>query len=355
MIKKVFLVLTILLAAVSAFAFLSCYISPASFWLSGFLSLLTPVMLLLNLLVLIVWLFLKKKYSLVPALALLIGLRHVFSTVSFHSDLEKVSGNTLAITNYNVRIFNCYSYLRDSDYASSKGMIRWLENSESDILCLQEYYNLDSSDIFNVTERLRKKFNFQYQSNSVVNRVGAEFGMVIFSKHPIINTEVVFFEDNHYNKALVVDILLNEDTIKVYNLHLQSIYINEDDVFAQETSKYKSVARSLKKGFVERSKQVDSLLLLANQSKYPVIICGDFNDTPYSYTYQRFESEFKNAFETRGSGFGITYNGRIPFLRIDHQFYGKGLTPIRFTTHDEVDYSDHFPLSATYQIQTNNK
>ncbi|NJK84303.1 MAG: hypothetical protein HC912_11470 [Saprospiraceae bacterium] len=94
-------------------------------------------------------------------------------------------------------------------------------------------------------------------------------------------------------------------------------------------------------------------LLLQNyilNSPYPVVICGDFNEMPYSYAYMRLRRHLHDAFSYAGRGFGFSYNGRLFFLRIDYQLFSEGLRASAFRTRRDITYSDHFPLEATYYI-----
>src|SRR5690606_3320508 len=104
--------------------------------------------------------------------------------------------------------------------------------------------------------------------------------------------------------------------------------------------------RKLKNGIQMRASQVKILSEHIQNSPYPVILAGDFNDVPYSYTYFTLRSILRNAFEEAGRGFGFTYNQVLFFLRIDNIFFGEGLEAKVFKTHREVDYSDHYPISA---------
>jgi len=104
----------------------------------------------------------------------------------------------------------------------------------------------------------------------------------------------------------------------------------------------------LRRGFISRAKQIKDLLSSIEECKYKLILCGDLNELPYSYTYFALRNLLDNAFEKAGNGFGFTYNGKLFFLRIDNQFFSKEISIHKFMTHRNVDFSDHFPLTATY-------
>jgi endonuclease/exonuclease/phosphatase family metal-dependent hydrolase len=129
--------------------------------------------------------------------------------------------------------------------------------------------------------------------------------------------------------------------------------INEDYIEIDRAGEqFFNVADKLKYGFISRAKQVQSLTAHMAACPYKHIICGDINDIPYSYTYFTLRSKLKNAFEEAANGFGFSYNGKLFFLRIDNQFYSEGLETKSYATHREINYSDNFPVRASYVFKT---
>ncbi len=106
----------------------------------------------------------------------------------------------------------------------------------------------------------------------------------------------------------------------------------------------------LKHGAEKRSSQIDLLIEHANNSPYPVVICGDFNETPYSYNYFKLKKHFSNSFENAGHGFGFSYHSILFFLRIDHQFYTNRIKALDYRIDREMRISDHFPARSLYSI-----
>lgn len=177
------------------------------------------------------------------------------------------------------------------------------------------------------------------------------YGMAIFSKFPIIN-EGKIFDNNRANGAIFADIIYQSDTIRVYNVHLESMQINSEVLENLDGVKenYRQTLGKLHRGSLARSKQLKLLEDHLSNSPHPVIIMGDFNELPYSNTYFRLSKNYINAFEEAGNGFGFTYNRILFFLRIDHIFSSPTVKPLQFKTHREVDYSDHYPISATFEV-----
>ncbi len=336
----------IIVFAITLLAYLSVYVSPAAFWLAGFASLSIPVLLLVNVTLVVLYFVRLRRLAIFPLLAIVLGYQYVSASISWHITPDRAT-HSFSVLSYNVRVFNIYAHLRPQE--KSRPMIEWLTQEDADVKCLQEFYNNDSSTSFNTTQILSKQGEYQsYVRPSLINRVGAEFGLAIFSRHPVINRGEVSL-DNVSQYAIYADIRTPADTVRVYNVHLRSMSIDENTLGNQE--EYPSIARKLRNGFTARAQQVDHLLEHIKQSPHPVVVGGDMNDIPYSYSYFALKGSLENAFEQAGRGFGFSYNGRLFFLRIDHQFFSQGLSVERFFTYQDVGFSDHFPIKAVYSFQ----
>lgn len=229
-------------------------------------------------------------------------------------------------------------------------MLDWLVQEDADVKCLQEFYNDNSSIVFNATHTLSEEGKYQsFVRPSLVNRIGAEFGLAIFSRFPIMHRGEVTTEGDSMQYAIFVDLDTPSGRVRVYNVHLRSMSIDENTLGNQEA--YPSIARKLKDGFTVRARQVERLLAHIEQSPYPVVVSGDFNDLPYSYSYFLLRRHLTNTFEEAGHGFGFSYNGRLPFLRIDNQFFSDALRAYRFVTYQDVGFSDHYPIKAVYAVE----
>ena len=338
----------ILVFIVTLLAYLSVYISPAIFWLAGFFSLAIPVLLIVNLLLLVQYAIRNHRLAIFPLLALIFGYQYVAISVAFHSPAP-TADSSFSILNYNVRVFNIYAHLQPMGPQESS-MIDWLAQEDADVKCLQEFYNDNTSSVFNSTHTLLRRGEYQsFVCPSLVNRIGAEFGLAIFSRFPILHRGEVTTEGDSIQYAIFVDVETPSGPIRVYNVHLRSMSIDENTLIDQ--GKYPSIARKLKNGFMIRARQVNSLLTHIRESPHPVVVAGDFNDIPYSYSYFLLRSHLTNTFEAGGRGFGFSYNGKLFFLRIDNQFFSDALQVCRFMTYRDVGFSDHYPMKAVYSFQ----
>jgi endonuclease/exonuclease/phosphatase family metal-dependent hydrolase len=286
-------------------------------------------------------------------IALVIGHQYLLASFSV-SNSSDITSPSFSVLSYNVRVFNTYAYLQDEN-TPGQAMVNWLTTDSADIKCLQEYYNDDQSTVFNSTERLVNRGEYQsYIRPTLVNRIGAEFGLAIFSRFPIVYQGALALRDSaHY--GIYTDVATSQDTVRIYNVHLQSMSIDENDLsdFERVRNNYSTVFQKLKYGFISRASQVDNLVAHLQSSPHPVIVCGDFNDLPYSYTYFTLRQQLHNAFERAGNGLGFSYNGRLFFLRIDNQFYSDALKAGSYRTIRRVTYSDHFPVKTLYTFTKN--
>jgi endonuclease/exonuclease/phosphatase family metal-dependent hydrolase len=122
--------------------------------------------------------------------------------------------------------------------------------------------------------------------------------------------------------------------------------MTDDD--KETVNEVKSLSVSLKKGFVKRSLQAQIVKDHINSSKYPVIVAGDFNDTPVSYSYRKIRRGLNDSFVTSGYGAGFTYKGNYPPNRIDYILYDNSLVSSHFDIL-KVKYSDHYPIIAWFK------
>jgi endonuclease/exonuclease/phosphatase (EEP) superfamily protein YafD len=174
-----------------------------------------------------------------------------------------------------------------------------------------------------------------------------------FSRHPIIDEGRHVFSS--FNGMVWTDINLGDDTIRVINVHLQSMGIRvrrvlEKDEMSEVKAETRSVLGALKAGFKARQAEVHLVEEQIDQSPYPVVVTGDFNDTPYSVVYERLRRRLPNAFEDAGHGFGFTLNRAPRTIRIDNQFYDPRLQVLDFETHRDQPHSDHYPVEGKYVL-----
>jgi len=310
----------------------SVLISPLFFKYSGIVSFGVPLVLLLNFLLLIASLFFKWKSGFIALVLLIVG--YPFLQVSFSfGGREESTSKSVSIMNYNVKWFV------DAKKDNYEEVIDWMDKVDVDIMCFQEFYPLK-----NISPRIAQK---GYRASLHKD----QFHVAIYSRYPIINEGLVFTLDE-LNNARFADIKIGKDTLRVYSVHLESMGINPDKIQNPEGIKleYENVKNRFITASARRTRQIKELLAHAASGPRKHIFAGDFNDVPFSYNYFQFKKKYKNAFEEAGRGMGVTYNGKLPFLRIDNQFYSQGIKALELKTVNDVYYSDHFPLIGIYDI-----
>ena len=350
------LIANFFISLASVIAFYATDISPESNYLFAFYALTIPVWLMINVLYLIYWLRVKPVIALLSLFTLFLGYHHINASLSVSFNLfPHKEKNAFQVLSYNVRVFNVYPHFQEDQ---PREIIEWLTSHPAEIKCVQEFYNLSSDTLFNTIEKIGKKqgYHYHFSKKENIHNEKGYFGTGIFSKYPIIQAGDFPLDKKEHQKGVFADILINHDTVRIVNIHLQSIYISEEKLWLENsnldrnTNNLLSISRRLKRGFVSRAKQMFFLKDFLEKSPYPLILCGDLNDTPYSYTYQQLKHFFYNAFEQAGGGLGFTYRGNIPFLRIDNQFFSEGIRIKQFKTLKNIPYSDHYPISGEYVI-----
>lgn len=333
---------------ISLVLFFSVYFSPESLDYTGLLPLLIPPFLILNILLAVILMFKGSRLMIYPILALIIGWR--FFSVTFQWNEKNRDAKGISVLSFNTMLFNNLWGSDQDDLI--KNSIQWVKDNPSDIKCLQEFYQDFTTPSRNAIKIISEEGKYEHSFQAIEgNPKKRSYGIAIFSKYPIINEGRVF-DNQRNNGAMFVDLKINQDTIRIYNTHLESMNIKADRLDNLEgiKSQYKNTIRKLKEGIQMRAWQIRILKEHVENSPYPVILAGDFNDVPYSYTYFSLKSILKNAFEEAGRGFGFTYNKVLFFLRIDNIFYDEGFQIQDFKTHREVDYSDHYPISAVFRL-----
>ena len=179
--------------------------------------------------------------------------------------------------------------------------------------------------------------------------------MATFSKFPIISKGEIPFDNDPNNFCIYSDLVKGEDTIRVFNAHIGSIRLQDDDYrFFDESigdDQYRNnevgqrILMRLKVAYEKRAIQAEKVANALQDSPYPVVLCGDLNDTPVSYCYRQFNSILKDAFVQSGNGIGKTYIGVVPSNRIDYIFYSDDFKSAHFETH-ALDCSYHRPITC---------
>lgn len=339
---KFLFLLNSLFAAILLFSYLLPYIPPVKFALLSVLSLGVPMLILINVIFLLYWLFKLKRQLLLSLIVLLIGFNHLTSIYEISSGGDENKTSTegeLQVMSYNVRHFNQEKiYGHEGKIAEEvAGLMR---EEDPDIVAFQEYYSEEGA--------VKQVFPHNYIK---MKTKSAEFGLAIFSKFPIIKTQSLNFPSRSNNNAVYADIVVNKDTLRVINVHFQS-FSEKPDMDNIQSEHSKRVFLGMGQTFAIQQQQMEMVLDVIYDTSYKVILMGDFNNTAYSYIYRKLRSAgfgLNDAYKEEGSGFGRTFNFDYFPLRIDYIMAGDKLEVTSFEVIEAL-YSDHFPIKAGLKL-----
>lgn len=277
---------------------------------------------------------------------ILIGWTHLEGFIGFDkTSITKESEGIRIMTNNISNAAFGYDKDKDKREKKKKNLIEFLKKYDNtDVFCFQE------------VGEYAKTILTQVYSGHKMHHTGK--GAVIMSKHPIIKKGEIDF-GTKTNSCLWADIKINGEIIRVYSTHLQSNRITNDAEEIAEKMELKEkrtwtgikgIFRKFKNHHIARSKQAEEIAAHAAESPHPVIIAGDLNDPPQSYTYYTLSRNRIDAFKEKGGGLGTTYAGVLPFLRIDYVLSDPALEVLKCRLIKEA-YSDHHPLLVLYHLK----
>jgi endonuclease/exonuclease/phosphatase family metal-dependent hydrolase len=365
---KLILFLNSIAVLILLMIYLSVRVSPEVFWPLAFLGLIYPLVLLINVGFVIIWLIRKKFYFLISVTAILIGYNHLSSFIQYTNTrkMPPEKGINLNVLSYNVRVFDLYNYgpQWQHNFTQRNNIFRFLDEKDFDIICFQEFVH-DKTGAFKTADTLPRFLRARYAHTEYTreSRGLNYFGLATFSSFPIVSKGLIKFPTRAGNLCIYSDLKIGDDTIRVYNVHFESIGLSPEDYFfvenmvnVEQITDSKAfregsmqVFRRLKSAFQQRAVQVELVAESIANSPYPVILAGDFNDTPFSYAYRVLTKNLNDAFRS-GKGIGQTYIGSLPGFRIDYILHSENFIPYNFVTGSQK-YSDHYPISVWLNYQ----
>lgn len=314
----------------------------------GFIFVLIAIILFL-----FVWLF-SRNWLLVAIniLVILICIPPIKVYVPLTFSDNTPGQDKIKILSYNVRGFN---WKIDKDWESNP-IFTYLKESDADIICIQEYL-ASESQLKATSEKLRKALGYPYAAITPLRPIGGNvYGLACFSKYPILNVEKLPLVSDD-NGSVLYKIDINGKSISLFNNHLESNKLTSKDkalyaTFFKEPNKEalsevkNNMNDKLGKAFKKRAPQAEMLSkYISEQTSDGIIVCGDFNDTPMSYTYHQISKDLDDAYLENGFGPGITYHENHFLFRIDFILHSKNMKSANFRV-DKVTYSDHYPIST---------
>ena len=332
---KILFTVNALVAILLVIAYTLPYISTKSFPILAVLSLAFPALVFVNFLFLGFWILKLKKQFLLSLLVLLLGFSKVKSIYLFKDKNTTATNSDISVMSYNVRLFNLHKWISVPEV--DKKIKHFVANQKPKIICFQEFL-IDSEENYS-----------QYPYRFVQPRIkNGKTGLAIFSDYPIIAKGSLDFPDTG-NNVIYADFLKGKDTLRVYNMHLESLKIDpEHQHFDQKNTK--RLIQRIGKTFVKQEAQAKLFISHQRQHKYPTIVCGDLNNAAFSQVSRLVRADKQDAFLEAGRGFGKTFNFKGLPIRIDFIFVTDN-----FLTADFVNFqknlSDHEPILASLQLR----
>lgn len=333
----------IVLALLTFVGYVLPFLAPNLFPILSVLTLILPLLLILNGLFFIYWAIQFKKQIFLSGLVLLMGITFINKFYKFSSTDLPREEQDFVVMSYNVRLFNLFKWLND-DYVPDE-IRTFINDKNPDILCIQEYSTSAKIDL--------KIYPYEYvfmQGDKI------KTGQAIFSKYPIIDEGNLVFPDSN-NNVVFADIKKGKDIIRVYNIHLQSIKISPDvneiseNIEGVNQEKSQMLIKRISKAFKKQQQQAEIIMNHKNKCEYPIIICGDMNNSAFSYVYRSIKGKLKDSFEEAGNGFGPTYNFKYYPARIDYIFADSRMKVKSFDSFPEFINSDHYPIIARLSME----
>jgi endonuclease/exonuclease/phosphatase family metal-dependent hydrolase len=368
--RKIILYANVVFAVFLILSFLSPHLSPEKIWFPAFLGLAYPYILLVNVFFLLGWILLKRKELLISLLAIVLGWGTFSNYLSIrpfrftkkgqYENLvreQRKTDHQVKFLSFNVRAFDVYRW--EDNPSTSNEIFTFFRDEDPDVLCIQEFRSSNrtgfrESDVFHKLDHMPYRHLGYYVHNPAMS-----YGIATFSHYPIIHNGSIPLEGRS-SICVYSDILMDQDTFRVYNCHLQSANLDSERYQIMDSLKFryddqqiaeiKDISFRLRDAFVKRAAQADIIAAHISGCPHPVIICGDFNDTPVSYTYRTIRDGLRDAFSESGWGLGRTYNGKFPSFRIDYILHSGSIDAL-FFTREKVMLSDHYPIISYLKMK----
>ncbi len=329
----------------------SILIPPNLFAPAIFLGYLIPPLGLLDLGVAIVLVFKKRSLKSILFATMLVGLTTPFWNRTYQFSLRSDPRvERLSLLSYNTKLFRAPGVYNKF----SRKLIDWVVNDSSTIKCIQEFSSNDKWPGLDITEQIKANGYFAHiYSNNLLKFGEHNPGLAIFSKYPIVSKGSLNADINEgYHGIIYADLAIDNDTFRIYNVHLQSYKIPFNDEIGMSIHQILNALRRVKFTVLDHSRDLVDLINHSEKCPHPYLIVGDFNESPYSYNYGLL-SRLSNAFEKKGRGFGFTVIKPPLFLRIDNIYCSEGIYLDSFEVDTQIEFSDHYPIRTSFSLEEN--
>ena len=344
--------LMLIVAGLLVLSYASIVVNPAKVWLISLAGILFVPLSIVNAFLLLWALKRRSRSFMIPLLALVPAFFFVGRYVRYDTEkahemrLQTAVGESMKVMSYNVGRFALHEAEgvgNSSECADS--IFAFIREKDPDIVCLQEFNISNMAQLKSYVSRKMKGYNVEYY---LFPTSRGAFGNVTLSRLPVKGKGVIKFDESA-NLAIYTDYEAYGRKFRVYNCHFESYNISPSgilrDLARRDSTVFEETSTKMKRSITRRPKQVDQVFSDIENCPTDAFVFGDFNDNPMSYTYYRMKRGRKDAFVEAGHGFGATYAGLWPLLRIDYILLPD---TYRTITHDipRIGFSDHYPVVA---------
>lgn len=367
--KKFVFIVGCLYSVVYVLSSLTPYLSAKTWFAFTFFGLLFPVFFTAMLFWLLIVVFFYRKYFLFFLILLFVGYKNIFSVFAcnFSSSftVEK-KPDDFRVLSWNVSDFIDDQIANDTPYSKRREIFSFIKQMQPDIVCIQDFAEKDYKFFKNNIQDVIQAGNFSYHIFNIDFASALypfqQYGTAIFSKFPIVDSGKIAYNNKKNSESLFfVDVKKDEKIIRIFNTHLQSMFlkfqaedvdggdnfIKEELPFLKQNKRYRERIIHYDKVHVDQANLIRQVL---DTCKYPFVFCADLNSVPSSYTYQTISKNLTDGFIKKGFGFGGTYDGFSPTIRIDVVLMNKQLKPTQYYS-PHLKISDHFPVVVDIKLK----
>lgn len=358
----------IISAAVYLLSCIALYVDPRRFMPFTFLALLFPYLLCTMIISVVLIFFLYKKYVWTFIIVLLCGFISIKNVIGFHlphtPEEKKLPGN-IRLLSWNVDEFLDSRIDADVPGNARRKVLDFIKQTNADVLCLQDFRDYENvKDVYSNLLYIKDTLNYPYYYFSKdeeynVDEGKVAYGVIIFSRYPIISEGKVKYPEPGYEHLEFADLQVGKDAVRFYNTHLASMSLYSAErqkgsgySFSQDNELFinKDIVKRLRDFDIIHAEQARVIKSELNTCNKPFVFCADLNSVPSSYVYRKISKGLNDAFLSNGFGFGSTYDATTPTLRIDVTLYSDQLKVNGYSCL-KLKASDHFPGVSDIEIK----
>ncbi len=335
LLDKILFLVNVIFGILMAISFFVPYVPVKFMPTISVVSLVVPFLVYINIIFLFYWSLRKKKQFLLSFTLIILWYVLLGPFYQFSIKQEMESSADLTVMSFNVRSFNKYNWIKNPKIDDE--ILTFVKNKNPDILCFQEFSMIK-----------KRKFDIYPYSYETPKDTNKSF-QIVFSKYPIVKGGSLSFPKT-INNGIFVDVIYSNDTIRVYDIHLQSFSIVPEinTIKNEESAKLLAKSRKVMLKQYEQAKLIRESMESTNHKK---IMVGDFNNTQFSNVYRTIKGSMNDTFLEKGKGFGRSYNLLGFPIRIDYILSDPEFEVISHENFDEK-LSDHYPVMATLRLKS---